>query len=305
MNTLDQSVFESKDYKRSRDAYRFECAFEYFVALLVGDAFLVKVLASLGMSDAVIGIISSFVTLAFLFQLFSIFVVQRITNTKRFVIIFHTASQLFFMGLYLIPFLPFANECRHALVIVCVLIAYFGNYFVTSIVFKWGNSFVDPRKRASYSAGKEMLSLLSGMVMTLALGAIMDYFEATNNLHGGFLFAAVSIFIFSTCDFICLMLIKNEIKPKAEKCEIVPMKEIVRHTLGNRNFRSVVILTVIWDVARYTTLGFLGTYRLNELAFTVTAVQIINHAENPNLSATKIVIPHKIVERDSCIRIDA
>ena len=30
------------------------------------------------------------------------------------------------------------------------------------------------------------------------------------------------------------------------------------------------------------------------------AVQIINHAENPNLSATKIVVPHRIVERDSC-----
>lgn len=30
------------------------------------------------------------------------------------------------------------------------------------------------------------------------------------------------------------------------------------------------------------------------------AVQIINHAENPNLMATKIIVPHRIVERDSC-----
>ena len=33
------------------------------------------------------------------------------------------------------------------------------------------------------------------------------------------------------------------------------------------------------------------------------ANQIINHAENPNLTTTKIIIPHKIVERDSCKRI--
>ena len=45
----------------------------------------------------------------------------------------------------------------------------------------------------------------------------------------------------------------------------------------------------------------INSYQLGQEA----AVQIINHAENPNLSATKIVIPHKIVERDSCIRIDA
>lgn len=30
------------------------------------------------------------------------------------------------------------------------------------------------------------------------------------------------------------------------------------------------------------------------------ANQIINHAENPNLTTTKIIVPHSIVERDSC-----
>ena len=30
------------------------------------------------------------------------------------------------------------------------------------------------------------------------------------------------------------------------------------------------------------------------------AMQIINHAENPNLASTKIIVPHQIVERDSC-----
>lgn len=31
------------------------------------------------------------------------------------------------------------------------------------------------------------------------------------------------------------------------------------------------------------------------------ASQIINHIENPNLLATKIIVPHRIVERDSCM----
>ena len=33
------------------------------------------------------------------------------------------------------------------------------------------------------------------------------------------------------------------------------------------------------------------------------ASQIINHIENPNLLATKIIVPHNLVERDSCKRI--
>ena len=35
------------------------------------------------------------------------------------------------------------------------------------------------------------------------------------------------------------------------------------------------------------------------------ASQILNHVENPNLMATKIIVPHSIVERSSCKRIDA
>ena len=33
------------------------------------------------------------------------------------------------------------------------------------------------------------------------------------------------------------------------------------------------------------------------------ASQLINHVENPNLLATKIIVPHRIVERDSCRKI--
>lgn len=43
----------------------------------------------------------------------------------------------------------------------------------------------------------------------------------------------------------------------------------------------------------------INSYQLGQEA----ANQIINHAENPNLTATKIIVPHRIVERDSCRRL--
>ncbi|MBQ8281811.1 MAG: substrate-binding domain-containing protein, partial [Lachnospiraceae bacterium] len=33
------------------------------------------------------------------------------------------------------------------------------------------------------------------------------------------------------------------------------------------------------------------------------ASQVINHMENPNLLATKIIVPHRLVERESCKQI--
>ncbi len=43
--------YNSSGYKRSRAAYIAQSTFDYFVALLVGDAFLAKLLTSLGVSD--------------------------------------------------------------------------------------------------------------------------------------------------------------------------------------------------------------------------------------------------------------
>ena len=282
MDSNNKEVFNSPDCRRARGAYMLESAFEYFITLLVADAFLAKLLSSIGLSDAVIGIVSSLISFAFLFQLAAIFVVQRVGNVKRFVIIFHGLSHLLFMFLYFIPFLPWTVEYKEILVFVCILAAYFGKYLITSMLYKWANSFVDPEKRATFSAGKEMISLGSGIVMTLALGYIMDAFEAANNLNGGFIFAAGAILIFNICDLVSMLLMKKEPPKEVEvpQVEKIPFREVMKNTVGNKNFRSVILLTVLWDIARYTTIGFLGTYRNQELAFTLGTIQIINIAGN-------------------------
>ena len=274
MTNENKELFDSPAYKRSRTAYKWECTFEYFVALLVGDAFLAKLLTSLGFTDAEAGIVSSLITLAFLFQLLAVFVVRKITNTKLIAIIFHTTSQLFFMSLYLIPFMPFAAAIKKPLVVACIVVAYFGNYMVSTVIFRWGNSFVEPGKRASFTAGKEIISLVSGMVVSFAVGYIMNQFEATNNLKGGFIFAAIAIFIFCLSDLTMLLLIKNDKKPKVEKGQGASMKEIVQNTFFNKSFMSVVVLTILWDSSRFMVIGFLGTYK--NMLYSLSVVQLVN-----------------------------
>jgi Na+/melibiose symporter-like transporter len=216
-------------------------------------------MANIGLDDGLIGIVSSLVSLAFLFQLVTIFVVQRIANVKRFVIIFHALSHFLLMFLYFIPFLPWSLPYKEALVVVCILAANCGKFLINSMLYKWANSYVDPNKRASFSAGKEMISLATGIVMTLVLGYIMDAYEAANNLEGGFIFAAIAILIFNICDIVSLLLIKKDANGAAmQKQKMAPLGEVMKNTLGNRCFRNVIILTILWDVARYTTIGFLG-----------------------------------------------
>ena len=60
---------EKDIYKTSRNLYIVEAALEYFIAIIVGGAFLAKVSTSLGISDSLTGIISSFVPWAALSNL--------------------------------------------------------------------------------------------------------------------------------------------------------------------------------------------------------------------------------------------
>lgn len=271
-----ETQFNTGEFRRSRKAYTLECAFEYFVALMVEDSFLAKLLMQLGFSDAQTGLISSFISLAFLFQLLAVPIAQKIAHTKRFSVAVHAISQLLFTSLYLVPLLPFSAGMRRGVAIVCLLTAYLGNYLVAPMIFRGANGFVHPRKRALFSANKEMLSLVSGVVITLVMGYAMDFFESEDRLGDGFTFIALAMCIFSFCDFLCLLLIKRETLPSAPREKRQPTAQVVKMLFGKSSFREIVLLEMLWKAAQYMSVGFLGTFKLNDLLFTVGQIQLFN-----------------------------
>ncbi len=272
--------FETKEYKRSRNAYMVQCAFEYFVMLLVSDAFLAKLLSALEVSDRYIGIISSFVSLAFVFQLLSIFLVKTKTSTKKIVMICDTVSICFFVILYLVPFLPVSPDLRRTLVIVSIMLAYAIKYLISSMLFKWANSHVEPSLRAVYSANKEVTSLIAGIIFTAVFGYIIDKFESLGNLNGGFLFISFSILVINIGNFICLKLIKSESDQAQEEESAISLGEVIKNTFINKNFRNVIIMESLQKFAVYFTVGFMGVYKTKELAISVFVIQLINIVSN-------------------------
>ena len=271
--------FSSPEYKRSRRAYAAQCTFEYLVTLLVADAFLAKLLGSLGIEDSVVGIISSFISLAFTIQILSIFLYKWKIGSKKLVMIFYPISQALFLGLYIIPFLPIKETALKVVVMSFILIAYACQYLVYNVIFKWANSYVEADKRASYSATKEIISLGTGIIFTAAVGFFFDKFEAAGRINDGFMMIAILAFIISVCNIVCLCCIKKEDDREVKQSK-KNFAHILSNTVGNKNFRSIILLTVIWEMAKYFTVGFLGTYKTNDLLISVFVVQIINMLGN-------------------------
>lgn len=271
-----KSVFDTKEYKISRGAYKAQCAFDYFIALLVSDAFLSKLLTYIGLSDSATGIISSVISVTFLFQLFSLGFAGRIKSVKKTVIVLDTLSQFFFLCLFLLPFLKVGFTAKTVLVFVIIVTAYLFLYLNNNIAYRWGNAFVDPQKRGTYSAAKEMISLISGIAFTLFVGYMVDGFEAKGQMETGFLFIVGCMAVVMVLNFISLMLFRDI--PIVQNNGQKTFRQIWNHTLADPKMRNVIIMVALYGISAFSVSGFLGTFKTADLGYSLGQVQVINTA---------------------------
>ena len=268
--------FDSPAYKRSRAAYLSQCAFEYFVALLVSDAYIAKLLLEAGIDVATVGIISTLNQLSCVSSLLSIPLARRGNNAKGTVIFSRTVSMLLFMLLYFVPFISVSRAFRTVLVMVLMCGGHFFVQVSSPSYSKWSFFFSEPGKRARFSAVKEMVSLLGGILFTFFVGKVFDSYEMAGNLKGVFLLIAALIFALNILSLICLILMNREGDDQTTVPPKMNFLKTVKETLKNRAFVNIVILTTLYSFGQYLTSGFLGTYKTVELAYSVGTVQVIN-----------------------------
>jgi glucan phosphoethanolaminetransferase (alkaline phosphatase superfamily) len=176
--------------------YLFEAAFEYLISILVGGSFLATLTKELGMSDSLTGILSSIISLGCLFQLISLAI--RKTSVKRLVVVFSILNQLLFMFLYIIPVTGIEKNTKIILFVILIFSAYFIYYIVHPKKITWLMSLVDKNHRGSFTANKEIMSLVFGMVFSFAMGALVDRFKNAGEIRVAFILSAAVIFVLMT-----------------------------------------------------------------------------------------------------------
>lgn len=121
---------------RTRRAYIVEALLEYMVSLLVTGAFLAAILKQVGVSDALTGVVSSFISFACVAQLFSSMIVRKGSSVKRRMLILALVNELMFSTLYIIPFVPLGQSVKTALFVVMILGAYLILNLTTPVKYK-------------------------------------------------------------------------------------------------------------------------------------------------------------------------
>ena len=186
------SDLNSTPCRRGRILYIIEAALEYLVSILVAGSYLATLTNELGFSDSLTGILSSFISLGCLFQLLSLLVRPR--RVKGLVVSLSIANQLLFLLLYVIPVVHLSPRVKTVLFVAFI----FGAYFLYNLAhpkkINWLMSLVDDHHRGTFTAWKEILSLITGMAFSFGMGSLIDHFKAKNDLRTAFLLSAAVLF---------------------------------------------------------------------------------------------------------------
>ena len=265
---MEKSLLSSE--KRSRRFYIAEAALEYLIAILVAGSFLATLTKELGFSDSLTGILSSFISLGCLFQLLS--VALRPKKVKGVVIGLSVANQLLFMMLYVVPVFPVDRNVKIGLFILFIFAAYLLYYIAHPKKVNWLMSLVADGNRGSFTANKEIVSLISGMVFSFVMGSVSDHYAAIGKSRTAFVIMAVVIFTLTVAHTLSMVFtVEKQVAQTHTESLLHSMKAV----LQNKKVLRITLVFVMYHIAIGVCTPFYGTYQISELAFSLQFVSLL------------------------------
>ena len=265
--------YKTDAWARTRLMFIIEAALEYFFTIMIGGAYLANLTAAIGMSDALTGILSSIVALGSTFQLSALLLANRLP-VKRWVTCLHILNQLSFTMLYLVPGIPVSGTVKTIVFVVLLLMGYGISNVLHSPKINWLMSAVEDDHRGRFTATKEIVSLISGMVFSYAMGAVTDYYEAQGNIRGSFVVGAITLLVLTVLHTVTLLLSRERPAPPVK--QHTDAWANAKALLGSASVRRVLLLAVLYSVSYYAAVPFYGTWQRGELGFSMTFITLLS-----------------------------
>lgn len=247
--------------------YIFQADFEYLINLLINGAFLATLTTEMGISDSLTGIIGAFASLGRLFQMFSVFL--RHGSVKRFVLFLSIANQTLFTLLYIIP-IGTSSPLKITIFVFCMFTALLIYNIAHPQKTDWFMSTVPYEKRGRFTANKEIVSLVSGILFNFAMSALIDRYKSNGDMKTAFLLCAVTIAVLSVLH--TLTLIFTQDKPAFAKNDTSKPYYMI---LCNKRVIKIAAVAGFWYVSYYSTTSFYATYQIKELGLSLTFISAV------------------------------
>lgn len=229
-------------------------------------------LDTMGFSDSLQGVLGTVATFACGAQLFALFLSER--RVKKICLFGNLINQSAFIVMYLFPIFDLSSEGRTAILLVVLIVGHIVNNAVRPSKLAMYMNSVPFDKRGSFTAIKEMISLVGGITVSLLMGRIADVFRNADGLPTKeyYVICAIALIIMTAIHTVSVASATEEAPSVAEKASI---GKVLKRISKNKSFIKVVVVGLLWNIATALSISFYASYLREELTFNFTTIAIL------------------------------
>ena len=164
-----------------------------------------------------------------------------------------------------------SSETKTVIFTAVILLAYFIYNAVHPVKINWFMSLIDNDKRGVFTAKKEVVSLISGMVFTFLAGAAVDHYKEQGKLQTAFILCVVTMVALTVLHTLTMLFTVE----RTDTVSARPDRKELFSVLRNKGIIKVALIFSLWYVAMCSATPFYGTYQTKELGFSMKFIAIL------------------------------
>jgi len=253
-----------------------DVAFATAFATLVSGTFLIGFVQYLGGGDLWVGLVSGLPAVAGLLQIVGGAWGRSYAGYRAFVLPGGTAWRALHLPLIALPLLPWPDEVRLLILVASITIASASNQIVGPVYNDWVAELLPANQRGAYVGQRTLVATIVGVLVGLAGGLLLDYFESTNQEGNGYsllfglgvLCAAISLYYF------CRMRDLPRPNPAPShlretlRSMVVPLRDV--------SFRKILWFVVVFVIGQTLAGGLFVAFGREILKLDFTLLMLLN-----------------------------
>lgn len=247
-------------------------ASEAMLAFTTG-AFLVALSVHLGASHFQIGFLAALPTLANVFQLVSIWFVQRFNNRRAICVIFSSCARLPLLVLGILPFI-FTGATSIQVVILVLSLHYLFGAISGASWNSWMKDLIPSESMGSFFSHRARMMQIFNVCLSLASALLLDYFRNTHPHYQLHAFSAMYI-LGGSVGLLGVYILSRTPEPR-NIMQGDNVFRMLRKPLMDINFRRLLLFHCCWAFALNMATPFFSVYLMKSLGLSISTVIVLN-----------------------------
>jgi MFS family permease len=240
---------------------------------LTGGTFLVAMAMQLGATNFQIGLLAALPTLSNIFQLVSIWLVQRYKNRRAICVISSLFARFPLLAIGVLPFIFSAGTSVNALIFLL-----FFHYFLGSISGaswnSWMKDLVPAERLGNYFSYRTRVSQIVNVVLSILTALATDYVKANYPQYEHIAYP-VMFLAGGVTGLIAVYMMSRTPEPQGymENGHVLKM---IRKPLKDHNFRKLLLFNSSWAFSLNLATPFLAVYLMKTLNISLSVIIALN-----------------------------